>query len=537
VGENKMKVAFIVPPGYSVPHAQFNLERLGLCYLASTLRTANYNVEIFDGIIDRLNWVELFNRCVTFRPAILGVSLMSHHGDLQLQEFLSDIRRCLPNIHICLGGVYPSLNWDSLLDLIPEVDSVVCGDGEITTLMLVEALKNNLPLNCIPGLAVRSFEKPVLSPPSPRMDLNNLQFPSRDQLNIILTRNGPASMISSRGCYGRCTFCAIEAVAHSLYPKRLCYRSATNVVDEIEYLYKKYGASRFYFVDENFIGPGIKGRRRAKEISKEIIERKLEVTFSIECRCSDIDEETFRSLSAAGLQRVFLGVESIESYELRLFHKNQSFVEIEHALAILRELGIFVEMGFILFTPWSTLDSLLKKRSFIEKFGANATASLGSYLSIMPGTAIVSALQSEGLLQGEWPSYWFEFKDRRAAILFGMVQRELVEPWDDPLQELLGYQWNRPFDFSVAHALKREPDKSLEFVQELLQWTSKSRLSIFDDLYSIVERLSIPEDVESPPEWALDELKRVSEESRRTAAEVIAFLRAVDHGIKGLRPF
>lgn len=526
-----MKVALVVPPGYSVPHAQFNLERIGLGYLAAPLRAAGATVRLLDGIIDRLSWDALEAEVTSFAPDLLGVSLMSHHGGPELQQFLTRMRARSPHVHISLGGTFPSLNWRPLLRAFPEVDSVVCGEGESAVMRLVAALGSGASLDRVPGLATRrGGEEAVLSPPESVLNLDHLAWPARDQIETVLSRGGPATLISSRGCYARCTFCAIEAVTRSLYPRPMRYRSAADVVDEVADIHRRFGAQRLYFVDENFMGPGIRGRERAKAIAREIQARDLRIAFSIECRCMDVDEETFRELAQAGLQRVFLGVESTDQDELERFRKAQDYPMITRAISVLRALGIHVEIGFILFTPWSSLESLRRKRVFLEAFGAHATASLGSYLSIMPGTAIENSLRDAGLLGGSWPDYWFEFQDRAAAILFGLVQRELVSPWTDVVQALLSYHWNRPLDWSIEHALRRAPDEKLEFVRELLAWVARVRMQVFDALLSVVARLDLPQDASAPPRWALDELRATSEMSRRSAAEAEALLQALTEG-------
>lgn len=528
LGDQMLKIVLIVPPGYSVPHAQFNLERLGLGYLASPLRAFGHHVTIVDGIIERLDWAELLTRIWELRPDVLGVSLMSHHGVAQLHNFLREARSALPSLHICLGGMFPSINWKELLETLPEVDSVICGEGEGTIVALASALEDKAALNSIPGLAVRTSSGVSFEPARTPIELDELLWPARDQLPTILARGGPAALISSRGCYARCTFCTIEAVTRSLYPRPQRYRSPGSIVDEMERLQGEYGARRFYFVDENFIGPGRRGRERAQAIAREITRRRLDVAFSLECRCMDVEAETFKDLVEAGLQRVFLGVETIEQEELDRFHKAQDRQMVDRAIRILRDLGVHVEIGFILFTPWSTLESLARKRRFLEEFGPNTTASLGSYLSVMPGTEVERQLRTEHLLGGAWPDYWFEFRDRRAAILFGLVQQELVTPWNEVIQELLGYQWNQPFDWGIEHARLRSADPALDFVNELLQWTASMRFEHFDALMEIVSQLSLPRDVENPPGWARDALREIAGASRRHAAEVSAMLRALE---------
>jgi hypothetical protein len=146
----------------------------------------------------------------------------------------------------------------------------------------------------------------------------------------------------------------------------------------------------------------------------------------------------------------------------------------------------------------------------------------------MPGTELERQLRAERLLAGQWPDYWFEFRDRRAAILFGLVQRELVAPWNEVIQELLGYQWKQPLDWGIEHARQRSANPALDFVKELLQWTSSVRLKHFDAFMDIVSQLSLPLEADDPPGWARDALREIAGASRRHAAEVSAMLRALE---------
>jgi len=521
-------IAFIVPPNYAVPHAQFNLERVGLGYLAAPLREAGYHVVILDGIIGRMSWDEIISQTVSCQPLLIGISLMSHDDFLEFKEELAKTRQLLPKSHICLGGTFPSLNWKALLNRLVEIDSIVCGDGDKTIVELADSLKNGLSYNKIPGVAINKDGTPRLSYSRTDWKLDQLPFPSRDQLHDVISSGGPASILTSRGCYGRCNFCALHAISRSLDSRRVRYRSATNVTDEMETLYRHNGAKRFYFLDENFIGPGRRGRKRARDIAREIKRREMKISFSLECRCGDVEEKTFQELSTAGLQRVFLGVESTDQAELDTLRKDQSVAIIFQALDILKRLKIHVEIGFILFTPWSTLKSLANKRQFLEEFGPHATASLGSYLSIVPGTELEGSLRASGLVRGEWPSYRFEFQDRRASILFGLVQRELVSPWNETLQKLLNRQWSQENDWSIKHSLMRDENPALQFVDDLLQWAANKRLHHFDALFDVVAKLSLPEDVDTPPSWALDSLNEIATNSRRHAAETTALLMSLD---------
>jgi len=105
------------------------------------------------------------------------------------------------------------------------------------------------------------------------------------------------SIIASRGCPYKCTFCTIPIVQ----PKPRM-RSANDVVEEIEYLYTKYGIKRFEFYDELFT----LHRNRAIKICKEIIKRELNIKWVVNSRIDNVDEELLTILLLSFLKFVYL---------------------------------------------------------------------------------------------------------------------------------------------------------------------------------------------------------------------------------------
>ena len=57
------------------------------------------------------------------------------------------------------------------------------------------------------------------------------------------------TIMSSRGCPNRCTFCASHTI-HGHLPR---WRDLQNVVDEIYWLNKTYGVRKIYLIDDNYL--------------------------------------------------------------------------------------------------------------------------------------------------------------------------------------------------------------------------------------------------------------------------------------------
>ena len=80
-------------------------------------------------------------------------------------------------------------------------------------------------------------------------------------------------------------------------------RSPKNVVDEMEYLHKRYGASQFTFYDDAFTV----NQKRTIEICNEIHRRGLTVEWDCETRVDMITKELLETMKSAGCIAVWFG--------------------------------------------------------------------------------------------------------------------------------------------------------------------------------------------------------------------------------------
>ena len=86
------------------------------------------------------------------------------------------------------------------------------------------------------------------------------------------------------------------------------YRSADNVVDEIEYLYHKYDARYFQFMDDNFTFD----KKRVIRIMSEINRRNLKISYDTPngIAISKLDADVIKAMVDGGLVRISLAIES-----------------------------------------------------------------------------------------------------------------------------------------------------------------------------------------------------------------------------------
>ena len=411
-----------------------SIEHLGFGYMAAVLRKHGYSVYIADAPLNGWDNKETIENIKEYSPTIIGVSIPFQEGAadaLQLIEMLRPTFSC----HITVGGIYPTFEYQGLLNDYPQIDSIVMGEGEETIVSLIDALKNGTSLSNVDGLAIRSNGRAVTTAKRHLVnDLDSLPFPSRDTLNSVIKKFNFASLVSSRGCYGRCSFCSVDGFYSSFGPKYRI-RSPENVVDEMEMLLKKYGVHNFMFNDANFIGGSGRGADRAYEIGREILKRNIKCEFRIQCRANDVDKELFKLLKEAGLSRVYVGIESGSQAQLDRYKKDITIEENLKALSTLNELGLFAKIGFIMFDRDVTIDDLLCNIQFISRikkiFNKGKLGYIYPVAKLMPlsGSAEKNKLLKDGILEGNYKNYTYKFKDKKINTLYNFITKSSSTIW------------------------------------------------------------------------------------------------------------
>ncbi len=252
-------------------------------------------------------------------------------------------------------------------------------------------------------------------------NLDALPFPVRTAAFLRLPE---ANILGSRGCYGRCTFCSINA-----FFGRAPWRARTpeNIIDEIDGLITQAGLKDFYFADANFFGPGERGQERARRIAALIKERNIR--FGIEGRVNDIHDKTIGALADAGLRHILIGIESGRDEALKRLNKMTTVAQNEEAIRILRKHGIEPNVGFIMFEPDSCLEDLrmnlefLKRNDLLKNLAVTANV-LYHHQIVLQGAEGYRRLKEQGRLITADSAYGGTpyFANPRAAALAALMR-------------------------------------------------------------------------------------------------------------------
>ncbi|MEN6356448.1 MAG: radical SAM protein [Armatimonadota bacterium] len=406
-----MRILLLHPPALS-EIAGYTSESLGIGYMAAVLRREGHEVEVLDAQLQRLSVKSIIREVLARDFDCLGITAMHKHR-VSLTAVARAVRAHKKNATVVAGGYLPTLAAEQLLQICPEISVLARGEGENVAPELFGRIARGQDWRDVPGIAYLQDGIPVLNPMPPLIkDLDSIPFPARDALSQS-PEFDMAAISSSRGCYHRCSFCSVNSFFALSGGHAARFRSAENVVDELESVVASTGLRKFVFVDDDFIGPGEKSRERAIKIVEGIRDRKLDITFTIDCRADEIDEDVLKLLKEAGLTCVFVGIESGVQRSLDTFNKQITVVQNRRALDVLKKLDLQVELGFILFDPYTTIEELQENMKFMRELGQVAPV---HRIELFQGVPLVEQLRADGLLIEKGIKLDYKFKDPRTRL-------------------------------------------------------------------------------------------------------------------------
>jgi len=461
---------------------------LGLGYLASTLRQAGHSVAVLDFESPPEEILATISRV---RPVLVGFSLIFQFYIRRFGALIGFLRENDIDCHFTMGGHYPSLSHEQTLETVPELDSVVRFEGELTLLELVEALGSGAEWRQIPGLA---FAGPagILATCERRLidDLDRLPYPERDfEPEIVLGRKA-MPLVASRGCARTCSFCSIHTFYRTAPGKVVRTRRPAEVVREMRWLHETRGITIFLFQDDDFPLFGKVWRRWAGEFVDELERSGLShrIIWKINCRADAVEPELMARMRDAGLYIVYMGLESGTEEGLRILNKGITVEQNLRAVRVLKELGIMFEFGFMLLDPSSTFESVRANVDFLRAIVGDGAAS-ATFCRMLPydGTPIKDLLEREGRLKGDVTAPDYDFLDPRLDGFY----RELAHTVDvtgwihghEALTPQLNWAWN---EIAVLDRLFPDLPDLGAYETRLRELTRESNALLFD----LVEGLS-----------------------------------------------
>jgi radical SAM superfamily enzyme YgiQ (UPF0313 family) len=332
---------------YSIDFAEAKLsESLSVGYLQAFLeaKLSGVRVETYNPILKQLSAQVLATQVHEARPLLVGISVVTQWQRNFALTLAAAIKSELPDTHVVIGGIFPTSDWAGmLLKGNGAVDSICRGEGETTLLELVQALQDGRDWRSLQGLAYVVDGLPVTNPlRANHSDLGELPFPNRAQLGVSLERGGVIQVEASRGCNASCVFCDMR---HTNWRPR----PVEHLLDEVEELTTLHPDRSLWFIDNMFIGFGPGRFERVEHFSREVKRRDLKLRFSFQDRAENVTMDAIGQLKSAGLNSLYIGIESFAGSALKRWAKGSSVQTNLDALSVVGRSGVFCHVGLIVF--------------------------------------------------------------------------------------------------------------------------------------------------------------------------------------------
>ncbi len=376
---------------------------LALGGLAAVVRNHGFPVRIIDLHAENIFPEESASRVREYSPQVIALTAKTL-GWPAVVELALLARSVVPEAIIVVGGpqlsVFPreSMSWQCF-------DIAVLGDGEETFLDICQRVEDSGPhwtaLQDIPGTLVRTSDGELLmNPARPAVDdLDRLPFTAFDLMpmhryHCLTVLNPMATMVTSRGCPWHCGYCS------QVYSERLRFRSPEAVVQEMEWLERRFGVREIVMFDETFTI----GKERIRQICEEKLRRNLQVRFNIRARVDTVDRESLNLLKQAGLRSIHMGVEAGTDRLLKIMNKQITKEQAERAFKIARECGIETRGYFMIGYFDATAHDIEETIDFAKNLGLDWASF--SVATALPATDLYKVCRQRGYIDGDpWKEY------------------------------------------------------------------------------------------------------------------------------------
>jgi len=380
----------------------------GLLSIAAYVRSKGHSVRVIDCNIDSPS-VESFEpffekEFVQKFSSIRVIGLTAMTCTVKKAYKIAAIcKKYYPQALMVFGGVHATFVTDEVINN-QFVDAVVLGEGEKT----MEEIVAGDDLAEIRGIVFKKMAgqgeyQVVKNAPRERIaNLDSLPMPAYDLLPILkyqpakgtYKRLPAMSMMTSRGCPGRCTFC------NKTLGDRIVFKSAEKILEEIQYLIKNYRIRQILFYDDTFTIY----RENVIKLCDLIIENKIDISWTCFARVDFVDLAMLEKMKRAGCHQIMYGVENTDAAVLKNLNKNIDLDQVMNAVKWTKRAGIECRVAFMVGSPGDNEQTVKKNIEFINKL--NPDLLVANITTPFPGTAMFQWAKERNLiLTYDWNDY------------------------------------------------------------------------------------------------------------------------------------
>lgn len=300
---------------------------------------------LIDAIAESLTLSETISKINNISPHYI-VTLQGFECFQEDMEVIDIIKENFQYTKIILFGYYSTLFPQEILENT-RIDYIIIGEPDFIFKSLIKYIVNEIKIQDVKGIVYKNGNNITTQLGDLRInDIKDLPIPDYDLLNHNLYYEPflgrPFGLLqSARGCPYTCNYCV------KTYGTKLYYRTPEQIIYEIKYLKEKHGIKSIRFIDDTFTA----NKKRTIEICNQIIQHKLDITWSCLSRIDTITEDMIPIMKNAGCRRIYFGVESGSSKILKSLNKETDLTFFTNIVNTLKENRIDVYGLFIVGLP------------------------------------------------------------------------------------------------------------------------------------------------------------------------------------------
>jgi len=368
---------------------------LGLAQLAGCLEAADIPVEILDANALGIGWDGLGPAIARTNPDLIGITVYTPWVP-DVARAVRVARQAAPEAVIALGGPHVTFTAEETLETMPEVDVVARGEGDQIIVELARTLEGGNRLERVPGISFRRDGQVVETPVAPPLDPTTLPMPAFHLMPMeryyFASLGGPfATVIASRGCPFRCTFCSEWPFWgggwRPHYPEQ--------VVEQIDLLVNRYGRQNIWFGDDCF---NVNGEHMAA-ICEGILQRGIDVNWYYQGRADLVVKykDLLPLLRRSGNRMVQIGIEASNDEQRAELNKQLRTETAEETVRLLRQNDIVCQAMLIVGLPGDTPRTFEEKVRLVNRLDVDFPVFL--VYTLFPGAPDYDKAIAEGWIE------------------------------------------------------------------------------------------------------------------------------------------
>jgi radical SAM superfamily enzyme YgiQ (UPF0313 family) len=345
-GTRKIRVAFC---------QHFWYEYIGPMALSAQLKNHGHEVESFI-----YNLKDLFEAVKRRKFDLICFTLMTCDVKWVIDNS-AELKRIAPDIPILCGGAHPTYHHAFIEQ--EDIDMICVGEGDETIVEVANAVAEEKSWTNIHNLITKDQNGDIVKNPLRPMitNLDTLPFPDRQLYRSkfeYFQKSPITSMIATRGCPYKCTFCEVPQFMDMYETNKFYYRSAENIIAEVNSL-KDQGIdpNLLLFVDSTF-NLNLKWTVDFFEKYK----KHINIPFSCNIVAGMINERLVEALGDTGLCHDIRFAVEVGNEKLRkeVMGKQVSNKKMVWAADALKKKGIPIYVYLMFAVPYDTFEHTME---------------------------------------------------------------------------------------------------------------------------------------------------------------------------------